>query len=140
MKQYIDKAAVIAEIERRQKIHFTEYHINENNTPVNYGACKALTQILDFINTLEVKEVEEEPVSEELKEAADEWDGSLYRSDAFIAGANWQKQQMMKDAINGKVINSGNSGSVLDTQYGVLYLNPSSFHYGDKVKVVIIKE
>lgn len=53
----IDKDALVAEIERRQKIHFNDYHINGNHYPADYGACNALTQILDFINTLEMKEV-----------------------------------------------------------------------------------
>ena len=54
----IDKDALVAEIERRKKIHFNDYHINGNNNPADYGACNALTQILDFINTLEVEEVD----------------------------------------------------------------------------------
>lgn len=37
-------------------------------------------------------------VSDELKEFAEEWDESLYRSDAVIAGAKWHKQQMIKSA------------------------------------------
>ena len=57
MAKYIDKSAVVAEIERRQKIHFNDYHINGNNSPADYGACNALTQILAFIDTLEVKEI-----------------------------------------------------------------------------------
>ena len=56
--ELIDKNALVAEIERRQKIHFNDYHINGNNSPADYGACNALTQILAFINTLEVKEVD----------------------------------------------------------------------------------
>lgn len=54
----IDKDALVAEIRRRQKIHFNDYHINGNNSPADYGACNALTQILAFIDTLEVKEVD----------------------------------------------------------------------------------
>ena len=53
----IDKDALVAEIERRQKIHFNDYHINGNNSPADYGACNALTQILAFVDTLEVKEI-----------------------------------------------------------------------------------
>lgn len=52
----IDRDKVVAEIRRRQKIHFNDYHINGNNSPADYGACNALTQILDFIGTLEVKD------------------------------------------------------------------------------------
>ena len=59
----IDKDALVAEIERRQKIHFNDYHINGNNSPADYGACSALTQILAFVNTLEAKEVDLEKES-----------------------------------------------------------------------------
>ena len=58
MEKYISKSALVAEIERRQKIHFNDYHINGNNSPADYGACNALTQLLSFIDTLEVKEVD----------------------------------------------------------------------------------
>ena len=58
----IDKNTLLAEIERRQKIHFNDYHIIGNNNPADYGACNALTQILDFIDTLEVKEVDLENI------------------------------------------------------------------------------
>ena len=76
MEQYIKKSALVAEIERRQKIHFNDYHINGNNNPADYGACNALTQILDFINTLEVKEVNITEMADDyydalMKEAAD---------------------------------------------------------------------
>ena len=61
----IDKDALVAEIERRQKIHFNDYHINGNNSPADYGACNALTQLLSFIDSLEVKEVDLEKRQEE---------------------------------------------------------------------------
>ena len=43
-------------------------------------------------------DVKEEPVSEDLEKAAEEWDESLYRSDAFKAGAQWQKNHFWKSA------------------------------------------
>ena len=82
MAQYIDKSALVAEIERRQKIHFNDYHINGNNNPADYGACNALTQILDFINTLEVKEVN-------IADMADEY------YDALMKEANWMDEGTM---------------------------------------------
>ena len=69
MAQYIDKSALVAEIERRQKIHFNDYHINGNNNPADYGACNALTQIIDFINTLEVKGVNIASMADEYYDA-----------------------------------------------------------------------
>ena len=61
MKQYIDKSAVVAEIEKElntTKKYSTEY--------VN-GKKYALNKILSFIDTLEVKEVEGEPASNDLE-------------------------------------------------------------------------
>lgn len=40
----------------------------------------------------------QEPVSEGLEKAAEEWDESLYRSDAFKVGAKWQKENLWKPA------------------------------------------
>ena len=80
--ELIDKSPLVAEIERRQKIHFNDYHINGNNNPADYGACNALTQILDFINTLEVKEVN-------IADMADEY------YDALMKEANWMDEGTM---------------------------------------------
>ena len=52
---------------------------------IKYQLCK---KILDYID-----KVQKEPVSEDLEAAAEEWDESLYRSDAFKAGAKWQKEK-----------------------------------------------
>ena len=49
---------------------------------------------VDFI----IDSMQEETVSDDLKKFAEEWDESLYRSDAVIAGAKWHKQQMIKSA------------------------------------------
>ena len=56
MAQYIDKDALVAEIERKRRYHLdlTEY---------NSGYKNALIDILSFLNTLEVKGLQEEPVS-----------------------------------------------------------------------------
>ena len=54
----IDKDALVAELEKRKKIHFNDYDFIGNNYPADYGVCNALTQILAFIDTLEVKEVD----------------------------------------------------------------------------------
>ena len=108
MRHLINKDAVVAEIEKElntTKKYSTEY--------VN-GKKYALNKILSFLDTLEVKEVEEEPVSEDLGEAAntyvDNWyklnnlDKESYPIDVeiskndFKAGAKWQKEQMIEKA------------------------------------------
>lgn len=53
MTQYIDKAAVMAEIERRKK-----ELIELSNDFENRWACRTLDNILSFLDTLEVKEVD----------------------------------------------------------------------------------
>jgi hypothetical protein len=110
MTKYINKAAVVAEIEGRLKV------LNKDRD-FNYLQTKELEVLLSFLNTLEVKEVEEETISEDLEYAAllhypkmsriSEPHGfipadnkSHYLGDAnednrkaFIAGAQWQKEQ-----------------------------------------------
>ena len=56
MKQYIDKAAVAAELEKK----LDKYNKLQS---FNYSAVKDLESLLNFLDTLEVKEVKEEPES-----------------------------------------------------------------------------
>ena len=79
-----------------------------------------------------VPKKQEKLVGEELEEAAEEWDESLYRSDAFKAGAKWMRKQMMSKAIDG--IARPDDGEVWCD------LKPFNFKDGDKVKVIVIKE
>lgn len=108
MAQYIDKDAVVAEIERRIK------ELQPCNTRENlraHGSIAGYYQILSFINSMQ-----EVAVSEDLEEAAIDYDSyrpALYgeddegdyveyievRKDAFIAGANWQKEQFEKNRL-----------------------------------------
>lgn len=37
------------------------------------------------------------PTFETLEEAADEWDGSMYRSDAIVAGAKWMNEKLCSE-------------------------------------------
>ena len=107
MKQYINKSALVAEIEKElntTKKYSTEY--------VN-GKKYALNKILSFLDTLEMKEVEEEPISNDLEEAATSYarkqlsnpDYPIYNDEyemecAFEAGAQWQKEQTIYKACN----------------------------------------
>ena len=110
MKAYIDKTALIAEIEKRlHKEPFLKKNVHDAYT---FG----LESALKILDTLEVKEVEEEPVSKDLEEAAntyvDNWyklnnlDKESYPIDVeiskndFKAGAKWHKEQMIDKACN----------------------------------------
>ena len=51
-----------------------------------------------------------------------------------IHGASWQKEQMMKEAVEGEIINAGYPTKIeLNTFY-------SKFEHGQEVKLIIIKE
>ena len=105
MKKYIDKTALVAEIERRidevNQIDKASYEV---------GLFDAYKNILSFIDTPEVEETKEEAVSNNLEEAADNYVGHAPEIDedlscftkrnAFIAGAKWQKEQMITKACN----------------------------------------
>ena len=94
MEQYISKSDLVAEIERRlwllvPKMTFYQQRVE-------------LEKLLSFIDTLEVKEVEEEHVSEELEEAAKKYGnkkhpmttiGANESAQDFKAGAKWGKNQ-----------------------------------------------
>ena len=64
MKLYIDKALVVAEIEKRIKIN-KECMLGLRNLDYYQGKVDALNDTLSFINTLEVKEVDLEKEYEE---------------------------------------------------------------------------
>ena len=87
-------------------------------------------------------ELVEEPVNEDLQKFADEWDESLYRSDAVIAGANWQKEKMMKDAVDCTIIHHPNNPF---NNYSVSAFIPIThpfmeyINHNDKVKIIIVK-
>lgn len=71
MTQYIDKAVLIAEIEKRIKKYATIDVGNSSELDALYGAkCKALTEILYFLDTLEVEEVDLEKELENFLEKA----------------------------------------------------------------------
>lgn len=95
--------------------------------------------------------------------------GALYSKcykDGFKAGAGWQREQfhdacyqcekaydsvfyrgeqhaikmLKEEAIEGKCIDIGMAGVVIDTDYGCLFLPQNTFKIGDKVKVIILKD
>ena len=95
---------------------------------------KELENILSFIDFLQ-----EEPVSEKLKEAAKEYSGKSSHplNNAFMSGAKWQKRQMMKDAVDGEIF-----CAVAYPHQPKAVSKPISggYKFGDKVKLLIIKE
>ena len=102
--------------------------------------------ILDFM--------QEEPISEDLEKAASRYAKKEYNHKipatlpdrcrgcyaplmyAFKAGANWQKQQIMKNSLYGEVT-YGKSLAIPSLGY---FLDNHKLDFGDKVKVIIIKD
>lgn len=120
--------------------------------------CKeeAYNEVLAILDTMQEESVSKQklsnnqrtgkigkkPVSEDLENAAVEWFNSVkYKSDlsgtpinAFMAGAKWQKEHLMKDAVDGEI-----------GYWNLRWLSvnadlPRTVAEGDKVKVILIKE
>ena len=140
-----DKEKIIVEIERQKK------HLNTNYLDEN-GALIAYNHIIDYINSMP-----EEPVSEDLEETAHTYaanNGGRWLTDdigikifafnpqevkdAFKAGAQWQKKQMMSKAIDALVHTFDNGYIRVGTQ--LLANNKYGLKAGDKVKVILIKD
>lgn len=114
------------------------------------GWLNALTWMEKYINSLPA----EQP-GEELEEAFDEvlpnpnWYISNDGEDAynvkqmeemFCAGAQWQNQQMMKSAIDAKIVNDEMSGCVVNCEQGCLVLEPHTYPIGRKLKILIMED
>lgn len=108
----IDKSALVAEIERRRDAALMRQRNLEtigDESILNELIADGLNRLIAFINSLEVKEVQEEPVSKDLEEAAwlqydrnkppmpPELDLHKELIDFFKAGAEWQKKKDLKE-------------------------------------------
>ena len=114
-----------------------------------------LTYLRDFINSLP-----EEPVSKDLEKASLDWlipqldefyakygdikmmeltrfDGYAML-DAIEFGARWQKEQMMKTAVNGKIYDTQTRSKLKAATIGKI--SRLKYRVGDKVKLIILKE
>ena len=155
MANYIDKDALVAEIDNRikkytllqQKPEMSDLQEELQNKIDCLNSIKGYT-----LNTIEVKEVnlQEEPASEDLEEeirrymdnAPTRTDlGQRYKDISIVElarhFANWQKQQMMKDAVDGEIVIKCLDQMLIAKSE---ILNDDKFKWGDKVKLIIIKE
>jgi len=89
-----DIELVRAEIERCERI--CDDFISTHTNVIDVGISKAKKNICKHLKVF-IDSMQEEPVSDDLQKFAEEWDESLYRSDAVIAGAKWKERQIMKD-------------------------------------------
>lgn len=138
IKQEIEKRMnnlwyLIPEGEKVLKDDFTKDDAN------NLGKYTALESLLQFIDSIQ------EPASEDLEEEIDryysDWqfdDDTIYEDMRDICRhfAEWQKQQIIKDAIDATILD-------IDAQTVELGLWPEKLldiKEGDKVKIIIVKE
>lgn len=150
------KAEIERLIEQCRNIYIEtkSYH----NRCIERDKMVILNHLLNFINSLPAKQP-----SEDLEEAASRYAKEEYNHKspatlpdrcrgcyaplmyAFKAGANWQKEQMMKSAIDGTV-GEGNPGypqmgeHLPVIAYSDMMLLPKHFKFGDKIKIIVIKE
>ena len=81
----------------------------------------------------------EKPVSEDLEEAAHRcYKANDTFMDGFKKGANWQREQIMKDAVEGEITKIS-PNDYLRAMSDVLPLKDES-KWGTRVKLIIIKE
>lgn len=121
-----DKKKIRKEVERLFKEN------RERCSREGYAAVEQLRKVLAFIDSLQ-----EEPESEDLANAAIEYCGGDKGSDArvraaFVVGANWQKEQIMKNDFSMEVF--------YETEWDDIHKFLRKNLNGEKVKLVIIKE
>jgi hypothetical protein len=155
MAKYIDKDALVAEIERLKERFIAFHHRDGNDCPLdNYGKIRAYNEVLSFIDSLP-----EEPVSESLKDEIAKFNDNYFpetdnglniemrnelRTIVGVAAkmsAQWQKEQMLKDAVSGAYIrrNKYTKTNVLNG-FNVTCDVVQKFKDKDNVKVIIIKD
>lgn len=105
-----DKEKIRAKIERLRKSYQIKYQELDCTSPEIMSVCakRNLCQdILSFIDSMQ-----EEPVSEDLEEAAQRynedmswcWEAPKYpHLEAFKAGANWKKERIMANSTNATI-------------------------------------
>ena len=149
MGQYISKDALAAEIKRLIKHSEMVADHNTQITELVSRELDALYHLISFLDTLE------EPANEDLEEAAykaslnnfvdpeclddDElrnFDWIKYYEQVFKTGAQWQKQHLMKDAVDGSVCAQRTNGAVIVRTNFIR----AGLALMEKVKLIIIKE
>ena len=96
-----------------------------------------LKKIMEAIDSLTSEPVSDDYADEVIswEDSHDDWDRVVIRKTAKHF-SDWQKQQMMKDAVDGEVTH-GKSLAIPSLGY---FLDKNGLDFGDKVKLIIIKE
>ena len=124
------------------------YYLDNSEQAVGYE--NALIDFEQIIDSLQ-QEQQEEP-DKSLDEAAEKSSAQYYvdagyspfpnvetaaHKSGFIAGAEWQKEQMLKEAVEGE-IQIRYSGCLCAKT--IRAINEDKFKLGDKVRIIIVKE
>lgn len=131
----IDEKKLIVEIEKRKCAA-----LQKKESCKRHGLEKIMHQIgvynelLSFIDSMQ-----EEPVSKDLDEAAKDYINNVHvgdhhiRTNAFKAGALWQREKMLKDAVEAHAI-------PCDNEFLCDFSKIPYFDNWEKVKLIIVKE
>lgn len=145
-KKYIDAEKLIAEINR--KIGSIENRLKEDTTLISEAMLKGSLDTYESIERL-ITSLQQEQPEVDLEEAAEKYanrgissnadpyeETIAYRADkdAFKAGAKWQKEQMMKNAVEGTVHNFSSN-----KPHPTVLVDAKGFNQGDKVRIIIVK-
>lgn len=131
----MDKVQKIREVIEKRYEYWKEKESNSHSieSEIRMSECQHLLLMLDSM--------QEESVSEDLENAAEDYCkstlvGSHYiKKNAFKAGMNKMKEQMMAKAIDA-TIGSFTNGTIYDADFDI----DSNLKDNDKIKVIVIKE
>lgn len=134
--------------EARKVIGLNIHNLNGSMQMAVTTIMDALEEKAEIIGYLQPSEELEAEIDRLWESFADEMEGphNLYDIYARLAHhfAEWQKQQMLKDAVEGKVLELGETYKDLTISVEGKELNealhPLGVKDGDKVKVIIVKE
>lgn len=129
---------IIAEIER------LKIEKRKENLPFHAlyydGYDAACDKIIAYLNSLPVEQPSEEVNKEIDRFIAENVGKTITVGQVAHYFANWLKQQMMKSAIDAKIVNDESSGCVVDCAQGCLVLEPHTYPIGQRLKIIIVKE
>lgn len=122
------------------------------------GKLQAYKEVLEMLNSKEDSSLtDSQSINKSLEHAAEKYaaenfecadyhsgdffDPLGFAEKSFIAGANWQKALMIKDAFDG-IVDSRLASEDDDVLYYAVHypINKQPFKCGDKVKMIIFKE
>ena len=131
-----------------QKWQEVPHEVYDENRGAYKAKYEAFDKALELLTPSIVDSQPEETVSEDMEKAAKVYEQTRNDLDvvsdnqmverAFQAGAKWQRQQMMKKAIEGIV--TTNIDGWINVMTGFIRPEEAGANFGNKVKLIIIKE